>query len=94
MDHEAMQKLLKKIPTMKSKPISHDKKDQLILIDIGCECYLTHLTAWDYFLLNRKHKYFLPVRGNLVAVCNLTNVLCSIAFNDVKWVVAYVAWTL
>ena len=45
MDHEAMKKLFKQIPTMKSKPISHDKKDQLLLTDIGGAYYLTHLAA-------------------------------------------------
>ena len=46
------------------------------------------------FLLIRKHKYFLPVRGNLVVVCNLTDVRYSVAFNGIKWVVVDVAWTL
>ena len=45
MAHEAMKKLLKQIPTMKSKPLSPDKKNQLLLTDIGCACYLTHLAA-------------------------------------------------
>ena len=34
-------------------------------------------------------KYFLPVRGNLVVVCNLTDVRYSEAFNGVKWVVTH-----
>ena len=61
----------------------------MLLIDIGCAGYLTHLEAWDYFLLIRKHKYFLPVRGNLVVVCNLTDVQYSVALNGVKWVVTH-----
>ena len=91
MDHEAMKKLFKKIPTMKSKPLSQDKKHQLLFNDIGGACYLTHLEAWEYFLLIRKHKYFLPVRGNEVVVCNLTDTICSVALNGIKWVVVDVA---
>ena len=45
-------------------------------------------------LLIRKHNYFLPVRGNLFVVCNLTDVRYSVEFNVIKWVVADVAWTL
>ena len=45
MAHEAMKKLFKQIPTMKSKPLSYNKKGQLLLTDIGCECYLTHWVA-------------------------------------------------
>ena len=45
--------MFKKIPTMKSKPLSHDKKYQLILTYIGCACYLTHLAAWGYFFVNQ-----------------------------------------
>ena len=49
MDHEDMKKLFKQIPTMKSKSLSHDKKIQLPLTDIGGEWYLTHLEAWIFF---------------------------------------------
>ena len=35
MDHEAMEKLFKKIPNMKSKPLSYDKKYHLLLTDIS-----------------------------------------------------------
>ena len=45
MAHEDMTKLFKKITTIKSKALSYDKKDQLLLTDIGCVCYLTHLAA-------------------------------------------------
>ena len=45
MAHEATKNLFKQIPTMKSKPLSHDKKYQFQLTDIGCACYLTHLSA-------------------------------------------------
>ena len=94
MAHEAMKNLLRQIPTMKSKPLSHNKKDELLLLDIGCACYLTHLAGRNFSLLIRKHKYFLPVRGNLVVVCNLTYVWYSVAFNGGKLVVLDVAWIL
>ena len=94
MAHESMKNLFKQIPAMKSKPLIHDKKDQLILADIACECYLTNLAAWDYYFLNQKTQTFLPVRGNLVPVCNLKGLIYSVAFNGVKWVIADVAWTL
>ena len=84
MAHEAMKKLFKPIPTMKSKPLSHDKKYQLLLKYIGCACYLAHLAACDYFFVNQKTQIFLPVRGNLVVVCNLTDVRYSVTFNGVK----------
>ena len=45
MAHEDMKKHFKQILTMKSKPISHDKKYQLLLTDIVCAFYLTHLAA-------------------------------------------------
>ena len=45
MCNEAIQKLLKQIPTMKSKPLIHDKIHQLLLIDICGTQYLTHLVA-------------------------------------------------
>ena len=45
MAHEAMKNMFKQIPTMKSKPLSHNKKDKFPLTDIGCACYLTHLAA-------------------------------------------------
>ena len=93
MAHEAMKKLFKQIPTMKSKPSSHNKKYQLLLTDIDCVCYLTHLAAWHYFFVNQKTKIFFLVRGNLFVVCNLKYVICSVAFNGVKWVVIDVAWT-
>ena len=38
-------KFFKQIPTMKSKPLSHDKKHQLILTYIGGAWYLTHMEA-------------------------------------------------
>ena len=94
MAHEAMKKLLKKIPTMKSKPLSHDKKYQFLLTDIGCACYLTHLAAWEDLSFNQKTQIFLPMRVNLVVVCNLTDVGYSVAFNGIKLVVLDVAWTL
>ena len=50
MDHEAIKNLLKQIPTMKSKPLSHDKIP-VLLTDIGSAWYLTHLSAWDLLLL-------------------------------------------
>ena len=82
-----MKRFFKQIPTMKSKPLSHNKKHQLLFIDIGCACYLTHWAAWYYFLFIRKHKYFLPVRNNWVVVCNLTDVRYSVSFNGIKWLV-------
>ena len=84
MDHEAMKKLLKKTPTMKSKPLSQDKKHQLLFNDIGGACYLTHLAAWEYFLLIRKHKYFIPVKDSIVVVGNITDAIRSVALNGVK----------
>ena len=45
MYHEAMKILFKKIPTNKSKPLSHNKKHQLLLTDIGGAWYLTYLVA-------------------------------------------------
>ena len=44
--------------------------------------------------LIRKHKSFLPVRGNLVVVCNLIYVRYSVTFNGVKLLVVNVTWTL
>ena len=93
MAHEDMKRLFRKIPTMKSKPLSHDKKDQLLLTDIYCACYLTHLVAWEFFV-NQKTPKQLPVRGNLVLVCNLTDVIYDVAFNAVKLVVVDVAWKM
>ena len=46
------------------------------------------------FLLIRKHKCFLPVRGDLVVVCNWKDVRYSVAFNSIKLVVIDLAWTL
>ena len=62
-DHEAMKKFFKQIPTMKSKTLSHNKKYQLPLTDIGCVCYLTHLAAWDFFFVNQKTKLFFISEG-------------------------------
>ena len=93
MCHEDMKFLFKQIPNMNSKPLSHDKKDQLILTDIGGEWYLTHLAAWDYFFVNMR-KSSLPGGGNLVVVCNLTDTICSVASNGIKWVVLDVARTM
>ena len=70
------------------------KKHQLLLTDIGGAWYLMQLEAWDNFLLIWKNKYYLPVWGNLVDVFNLTDVICSVALNGVKWVVVDVEWTL
>ena len=42
--HEAMKLLFKQIPTMKSKPLSHDKKYQLFLTYIGCTVSMKSLT--------------------------------------------------
>ena len=55
------EKVVKKIPTMKSKTISHDKKDQLLLLDIDCACYLTHLAAWDYYFVDKKTQIFFTI---------------------------------
>ena len=44
MYNEAMKKLFKQIPTMKSKPLSHDKKDHKILIEIGGGWYMKKVT--------------------------------------------------
>ena len=95
MSHEAMKKSFKQIPTMKSKLLSHDKKDKLLLKDIGCACYLTHFAAWYNYFVNQKTQiFFLPVRFNLIFVCNLTDLRYSVSFNGVKWVVVDVDWTL
>ena len=40
MYHGAIKKLFKKTPTIKSKPLSHDKKHQKLLIDIGDHWYM------------------------------------------------------
>ena len=40
---------------------------------------------------DKKSQIFLPVRGNLVFVCNLPDVRYSVAFNGVKSVVVDVA---
>ena len=94
MAHEAMKNMFKQIPTMKSKPLSHNKDHQLLLTYIGCACYLTHLAAWYYFIVNHKTQVFLPVRRNLFVVCNLTDVRYSVSVNGVKRVVIDLALTL
>ena len=55
---------------------------------------LTHLVAWEDLPLILKHKYSLPEENNLVVVCKLTDAICSVAFNGVKWAGMDVAWTL
>ena len=40
MYHEAIKKSFKKIPTMKSKPLSHDKKNQKLQTDICGHWYV------------------------------------------------------
>ena len=56
--HEAMKKLFRQIPSLKSIPLSHDKRDQFLLIDISCAYLLIHWAACDCFLGIRKQKYF------------------------------------
>ena len=89
-----MKKLLKQIPTMKSKPLSHDKKYYLIITYIGGACYLTHFAVWDDFFVNQKTQICFPVRGNLVVLCNLTGTILIISFNGVKREVVDVSWAL
>ena len=69
---------------MKSKPISHDKKDQLLLTDILRCVVLDTMGSLRLFFVNKKPKYFKPVRDNLVVVCNLTNAIYNVACNGVK----------
>ena len=38
--NEAMKYFFKQIPTIKSKPLSHNKKLRIILTDIGCGWYM------------------------------------------------------
>ena len=45
MYYEAKQFSFKQIPTVKSKPLSHDKKHLLLLTYIGGAWYLTYLVA-------------------------------------------------
>ena len=49
-----LKRLFKQIPTLKSKPLSHDKKYQLLLTDIGCAYYFTQFSGWDYYFVNQK----------------------------------------
>ena len=40
MNNESMKELFKQIPTMKSKPLSHNEKHQMLLTYIGGEWYM------------------------------------------------------
>ena len=62
--------------------------DLFIILD------LTHWAAWEYLPLIWKHKSYLPLWGNSFVVCNLTYAIVSVAFDRIKWVVVYVAWTM
>ena len=55
---------------------------------------LKNLEAWKKLPLIWKHNYSLPAGGNLVVVCDLIDVMGSLAFNGVKLVGVEVAWTL
>ena len=89
MSHEAMKTLFKQIPTINFKPLIHDKNTscywQIVAVRVTWHTWQPEI----FFLLIRKHKYFLPMRGNLVVVCNLTDVKYSVAFNGVKWAVTH-----
>ena len=53
MYHEAMVDLFKQIPTMISKPLTKDKKIQLILTDIGGARYMKKMIKKPPPLKNR-----------------------------------------
>ena len=52
--HEDMKNLFKQIPTIKSKPLSHNKKHQKLLTDIGGRLYMGKWLR-DYHKLENKH---------------------------------------
>ena len=55
---------------------------------------LTHCAAWGDLLFIWKHKYYLPLRGNLVVVCNSKGAIGGVVFNSVKRGGVDVAWTI
>ena len=55
---------------------------------------LTHWAGWGDLLLTRKHKYYLPTRGNYVVFVNSIGARGKVVINGVKRVVVDVAWTL
>ena len=57
--------------------------------NINSTVILKYLQPEIFFLFIRKHKYFLPLRGNLAVVCNLKDVRYSISSNGVNRVVTH-----
>ena len=55
---------------------------------------LTHWSAWGDFLLNWKHKYYLPTGVNCVVFGNSTGKIGKVVINGVKQGGVDVAWTL
>ena len=49
-----MKKLFKQIPTNKCRPLSRDKKHQLLLADIGVEWYMKKLVIIYHHLEKKK----------------------------------------
>ena len=94
MAHEDMKKLLKKNQLWNPNHLVTIKKTSFY-----GQTLAVHVTwhTWQpeiIFLLIRKHKYFLPVRGNLASACNWTDVRYSVSFNGVERGGVDVAWTL
>ena len=86
MDHEALKNMFKQILTMKYKQLIHDKKTswyrQIVVVRVTWHTWQPEII----FMLIRKHKYVLPVRDNLVVLCNLKkcNIQCIIQWRQMS----------
>ena len=86
MDHEALKNMFKQILTMKYKQLIHDKKTSwyrhIVVVRVTWHTWQPEII----FMLIRKHKYVLPVRDNLVVLCNLKkcNIQCIIQWRQMS----------
>ena len=71
--------------------VSIDRMESMALFNI---LDLTHWSAWGYFLLTWKYKYYLPTGGNSVVFVNSTGERGKVVVNYVKRGGVNVALTL